>query len=359
VNLPKPQIRISDVHIASEEALPTPNELHAELPISEAEALGISQSRAAVRDILHGRDHRLLVVAGPCSIHEPESALEYAGRLREFAAGVSDALLLVMRVYFEKPRTRLGWKGLIYDPDLDGRGNIRQGLFDARRLLLQCARLGVPAASEILDLVTPQYYAELLTWGAIGARTTESPLHRQMASALSAPVGFKNPTSGNFQAAVDAMIAAAQPHKFPSISLDGRAIVVTTTGNPDCHLILRGGRDSPNYDHASVRAAVAALATAEVLPRLMIDISHGNSGNDYTRQPRVAADVAAQIAASEHDICGVMLESHLIEGRQSISNGRQGLRYGQSVTDACMGWETTVDVLENLADAVRRRNAQA
>ncbi len=352
-----PDIRISDVHIASEEALPTPNELHAELPIGEPEALGIAQSRAAVRDILHGRDRRLLVVAGPCSIHEPESALEYAGRLREFAKGASDALLLVMRVYFEKPRTRLGWKGLIYDPDLDGRGNIRQGLFDARRLLLECARLGVPAASEILDLVTPQYYAELLTWGAIGARTTESPLHRQMASALSAPVGFKNPTSGNFQAAVDAMIAAAQPHKFPSISLDGRAIVVTTTGNPDCHLILRGGRDSPNYDHSSVRAAVAALSAAEVLPRLMIDISHGNSGNDFKRQPVVAADVAAQIAAGERDICGVMLESHLFEGRQTITSGRQGLRYGQSVTDACMGWETTVEVLENLVAAVRKRNA--
>jgi 3-deoxy-7-phosphoheptulonate synthase len=349
--------RISDVHIALEEALPTPNDLHAELPVGEVEARHIENSRAAVVGILQGRDPRLLVVAGPCSIHEPDSAHEYAQRLRDFAPGVADAMLLVMRVYFEKPRTRMGWKGLIYDPDLDGGGNIRQGLFDARRLLLDCARLGVPAASEILDLVTPQYYAELLTWGAIGARTTESQLHRQMASALSAPVGFKNPTSGNFQAAVDAMLTAAQPHKFPSISLDGRAIVVTTTGNPHCHLILRGGRERPNYDADSVGAALSALTAAELAPRLMVDISHGNSGNDFRRQPVVAADVAAQIANGAKGICGVMLESHLIEGRQNIENGRAGLRYGQSVTDACMGWETTTGVLNNLAKAVRRRIA--
>jgi 3-deoxy-7-phosphoheptulonate synthase len=351
--------RISDLHIALEEALPTPNELHAELPVRDTEANHIAAARAAVRDILHGRDRRLLVVAGPCSIHELASALEYAGRLREFAPSVADALLLVMRVYFEKPRTRLGWKGLIYDPDLDGRGNIRQGLHDARRLLLECAKLGVPAASEILDLVTPQYYAELLTWGAIGARTTESPLHRQMASALSAPVGFKNPTSGNFQSAVDAMLAAAQPHKFPSISLDGRAIVVTTTGNPDCHLILRGGKEQPNYDSKSVAAALAALGAAGLPQRLMIDLSHGNSGGDHRRQPIVAADVAAQIAGGQSGICGVMLESHLVEGRQNIDNGRHGLTYGQSVTDACMGWDTTTGVLRQLADAVRQRQRLA
>jgi 3-deoxy-7-phosphoheptulonate synthase len=308
-----------------------------------------------VQQILTGRDRRLLVVTGPCSIHEPDSALEYARLLRDFAPRVADALVLVMRVYFEKPRTRLGWKGLIYDPDLDGRGNIRQGLFDARRLLLECARLGVPAASEILDLVTPQYYAELLTWGAIGARTTESPLHRQMASALSAPVGFKNPVSGNVQTAVDAIIAAAQPHKFPSISHDGRAIVVTTTGNPHCHLVLRGARDQPNFDKASVDFAVAALEAAQVPPRLMVDCSHGNSGGDHRRQPLVAAQLAAQIASGSRGICGVMLESHLVEGRQDISDGRRGLRHGQSVTDACMGWETTMKVLDDLAAAARTR----
>jgi len=347
--------RISDLHIALEEPLPAPSELHAELAVGEAEAGHIAGYRRTVQQIIRGDDDRLLVVAGPCSIHEPDSALEYAARLREFAPRIADAVFLVMRVYFEKPRTRLGWKGLIYDPDLDGRGNIRKGLFEARRLLLDCARLGVPAASEILDLVTPQYYAELLSWGAIGARTTESPLHRQMASALSAPVGFKNPTSGNIQTALDAILAAAQPHKFPSISLEGRAIVVTTTGNPYCHLVLRGGRGAPNYDAASVGAAAAALESAGLPRGLMVDCSHGNSGNDHRRQPVVAAEVAAQVAAGSRDICGVMLESHLVEGRQDIRRGRDDLRYGQSVTDACLGWENTTRVLDDLAEAVRRR----
>ncbi len=349
--------RISDLHIAREEPLPPPAELHAALPAGEIEATHVASSRGRVQSILRGEDNRLLVVTGPCSIHEPQSALEYAQRLRDFAPHVADALFLVMRVYFEKPRTRLGWKGLIYDPDLDGRRRYPPGACTpgARRLLLECAREGVPAASEILDLVTPQYYAELLSWGAIGARTTESPLHRQMASALSAPVGFKNPTAGNVAPAVDAIIAAAQPHKFPSISLDGRAIVVTTTGNPDCHLVLRGGRGLTNYDAKGVRDACAALEAAGLPPRLMVDCSHANSGKDHRRQPLVAADIGAQIACGSQAICGVMLESHLVEGRQDIGNGRTGLRYGQSVTDACMGWETTVRVLHDLARAVRLR----
>ncbi len=351
--------QISDVHIALEEPLPPPRELHQELPVGEAEAAHIARSRSVVQAILLGKDVRLLIVVGPCSIHEPESAREFARRLRDFAPQVDDALFLVMRVYFEKPRTRLGWKGLIYDPDLDGHGNIREGLRQARRILLDCARLGVPAASEILDLVTPQYYAELLTWGAIGARTSESPLHRQMASALSAPVGFKNPMNGNVQTAVDAILTAAQPQKFPSISLDGRAVVVTTTGNPHCHLVLRGGLDRPNYDVGSVRAGVEALTQAGLPPRLMVDCSHGNSGKEYLRQPSVAADVANQIGLGSRAICGLMLESHLFEGRQEIVNGRQGLRYGQSVTDACMGWETTVEVLERLAATVRSIKPQA
>jgi len=245
---------------------------------------------------------------------------------------------------------------LIYDPDLNGHGNIREGLRLARRILLDCARLGVPAASEILDLITPQYYAELLTWGAIGARTSESPLHRQMASGLSAPVGFKNPMNGNLQTVVDAILAAARPQKFPSISLGGRAVVVTTTGNPHCHLVLRGSHDRPNYDAGSVRASVEALTQAGLPPRLMVDCSHGNSGKDYRRQPSVATDVASQIGGGFRAICGLMLESHLCEGHQQIVNGRQGLRYGQSVTDACMGWETTVEVLERLAAAVRSVN---
>jgi len=357
VNTKTVPTKISDLRIALEEPLPPPRELHADLPVGEAEAAHIALSRSVVRDILLGKDERLLVVVGPCSIHEPESALEYAARLRDVSARVNDALFLVMRVYFEKPRTRLGWKGLIYDPDLNGRGNIREGLRHARRILLECARLGVPAASEILDLVTPQYYAELLTWGAIGARTVESPLHRQMASALSAPVGFKNPTDGKVQIAVDAILAAAQPHKFPSISLDGRAVVVTTTGNSHCHLVLRGADDRPNYDAASVQAAAEALAQAGLSPRLMVDCSHGNSGKDHRRQSIVAGDMANQIASGSGAVWGVMLESHLIEGRQQILNGRQGLRYGQSVTDACIGWETTVEVLERLAEAVRRRRS--
>jgi 3-deoxy-7-phosphoheptulonate synthase len=345
--------KISNLHIAVEEPLPPPRELHEELSADEMEAAHIARSRSVVRDILLGKDDRMLVVVGPCSIHEPESALEYAQRLRNFAPRVADALFLVMRVYFEKPRTRMGWKGLIYDPDLNGHGNIREGLRHARRILLECARLGVPAASEVLDLVTPQYYAELLTWGAIGARTVESPLHRQMASALSAPVGFKNPTNGNVQVAVDAVLSAAQPHKFPSIAMDGRAIVITTTGNPHCHLVLRGTGERSNYDAASVQAAVDTLGQAGLPSRLMVDCSHGNSGKDHRRQTVVAADVASQIAGGSRTICGVMVESHLIEGRQDIINGRQGLRYGQSVTDACIGWETTVEVLERLAAAVR------
>jgi 3-deoxy-7-phosphoheptulonate synthase len=353
------QNKISDLHIAREEILPTPREVHAELPVTNAEAAHVLRARETVQAILSGQVHRLLVIVGPCSIHEPESALEYAQRLADFSSGVSDALALVMRVYFEKPRTRMGWKGLIYDPDLDDRGNIGEGLRSARRILLACARLGVPAASEILDLVTPQYYAELLAWGAIGARTVESPLHRQMASALSAPVGFKNATNGSVQTAVDAILVAAQPHKFPSISLEGRAMIVASTGNPFGHLILRGSEHGPNYDAESVRRAAGALASAGLPPRLIIDCSHGNSGKDYRKQPEVAAAVAAQVAGGSPAICGLMLESHLVEGKQAIVDGRKDLRYGQSVTDGCIGWDETVKVLENLATAVRKRESQS
>ncbi len=347
--------KISDLHIAREDLLPAPRQLHVELPVSEAEAAHIVRARTAVQAILRGEDDRLLVIVGPCSIHEPESAIEYAERLRDFAPGVTDALNLVMRVYFEKPRTRMGWKGLIYDPDLDGRGDIGEGLRRARRILLDCARLGVPAASEILDLVTPQYYAELLTWGAIGARTVESPLHRQMASALSAPVGFKNATDGSVQTAVDAILVAAQPHTFPSISFDGRAMIVASTGNPHGHLILRGAGHGPNYDAASVRSAADALTKAGLAPRMIVDCSHGNSGKDYRKQPDVAECLAEQIAGGSPAVCGVMLESHLVAGNQAITDGRKQLRYGQSVTDACIGWDETAGVLDRLAAAVRLR----
>jgi 3-deoxy-7-phosphoheptulonate synthase len=349
--------RISDLHIAREDALPTPLALRAELPCTEDEARHVATSREAVRRILNGDDDRLLVIVGPCSIHDPASAIEYAGRLREMIATTQDALFPVMRVYFEKPRTRMGWKGLIYDPALDGEGDIGEGLRSARRILLECARLGVPAASEILDLVTPQYYAELLSWGAIGARTVESPLHRQMASALSAPLGFKNATNGSVQVAIDAIHVAAGQHRFPSISLEGRAIVVTTTGNPDTHLVLRGANSGPNYDAASVAAAARSLIEAGLPARLLIDCSHGNSAKDYRRQPEVAADIARQLMQGDTAIAGVLLESHLVAGRQEITNGRESLRYGQSVTDGCIGWDDTVAVLEALAQAVRARRA--
>lgn len=347
--------RISDLHIAREDALPAPRELLAQLPCSDAQASHIARSREAIRRILRGEDDRLLVIAGPCSIHEPGSAVEYAGRLRGLAHRLGDDLLVVMRVYFEKPRTRMGWKGLIYDPTLDGEGDIGQGLRSARQLLLECARIELPAASEILDLVTPQYYAELLSWGAIGARTVESPLHRQMASALSAPVGFKNPTHGGVEVAIDAIHVAAQPHRFPSVSLEGRAMVVSTTGNPDAHLVLRGAQGGPNYDERSVAQAAAALAKSGLAPRLLVDCSHGNSSKDYRRQPEVAADLARQVAAGSTAICGVLLESHLVEGRQDITAGRQGLRYGQSVTDGCIGWDATVEVITRLAASARER----
>jgi 3-deoxy-7-phosphoheptulonate synthase len=349
--------RISDLHIADAAPLPEPRALRAELPADAHASTHIAAARDAVRRILRGQDDRLLVVVGPCSIHEPASALEYAGRLRQQHDGLADALLLVMRVYFEKPRTRMGWKGLIYDPSLDGHGDIGEGLRQARRILLECARLGVPAASEILDLVTPQYYAELLAWGAIGARTVESPLHRQMASALSAPVGFKNPTHGGIGTAIDAIHVAAQPHRFPTISLEGKAMIVTTTGNPDTHLVLRGSSQGPNFDADSVAAAAGALEASGLPGRVVVDCSHGNSAKDYRRQGPVAADIAAQVAGGSQQICGVLLESHLVEGRQDIRDGRNGLVYGQSVTDGCIGWDTTVEVLQGLADAVRQRRA--
>ncbi|HUR89497.1 MAG TPA: 3-deoxy-7-phosphoheptulonate synthase [Ramlibacter sp.] len=341
--------RISDLHIAREDALPSPAQLQAELPCSETQADFISHSRGIVRRIVRGDDRRLLVIVGPCSIHEPESAIEYAQRLHDVSQRLGEAIFPVMRVYFEKPRTRMGWKGLIYDPTLDGEGDIGAGLRAARRILLECARIGVPAASEILDLATPQYYAELLSWGAIGARTVESPLHRQMASALSAPLGFKNATHGSVQVAIDAIHVAAQPHRFPSISIDGRAIVVTTTGNPDTHLVLRGANGGPNYDEASVARAAGALKDAGLPARLLIDCSHGNSSKDYRRQPEVASDISRQVANGSGVIAGVLLESNLVEGRQDIANGRGALRYGQSVTDGCIGWDETVAVLEQLA----------
>ncbi|MBN1240232.1 MAG: 3-deoxy-7-phosphoheptulonate synthase [Gammaproteobacteria bacterium] len=341
-------LRIRDIH-----PLVTPAELIRDLPCSDAVSEVVTDARRALHDILHGRDDRLAVVIGPCSIHDPAAALEYASRLRPLREHLGDALEIVMRVYFEKPRTTIGWKGLINDPDLDGSYDINKGLRLARRLLRDINALGLPAGCEYLDVISPQYISDLVAWGAIGARTTESQVHREMASGLSCPIGFKNGTDGNVRIAVDAVGAASHPHHFLAVTKDGRSAVASTTGNPDGHVILRGGK-SPNYDAASVDAAGAALARAGLAPRLMIDASHANSGKKPENQPKVVDDIAAQIEAGEERIVGVMVESHLVAGRQDLNDGR-ALVYGQSITDGCIGWETSVTVLERLARAVRRR----
>ena len=345
--------RIKDITV-----LPPPEHLIRFFPIrgTAVETL-IGETRKSVRRIMSGKDDRLLVVIGPCSIHDPAAALDYARRLKPLRDHYADSLEIVMRVYFEKPRTTVGWKGLINDPYLDESYRIDEGLRIARQLLIEINRLGLPAGSEFLDVISPQYIGDLISWGAIGARTTESPLHRQMASALSAPLGFKNPTSGKLQTAVDAIVVAAQSHRFPSISLDGRAMVITTTGNADCHLILRGGDAGPNFDAASVDAAVAALQAADLPGRVMIDCSHANSRSDYRRQPQVAAEIGAQIAAGRRHILGIMLESHLVEGKQALTADLSALQYGQSITDGCIGWDSSLAVLESLAEAVRARRA--
>ncbi len=330
--------------------------LHEELPLAPREARVVCGARASIRDILARRDDRLLVVAGPCSIHDPAAALEYGQRLREQARRFSDSLLIVMRVYFEKPRTTVGWKGLINDPELDGSCQINRGLRVARGLLLDLLGLGLPAGSEFLDTITPQFTADLISWGAIGARTTESQIHRELASGLSMPVGFKNGTDGNVQIAVDAIRAASHPHSFLSVTKQGTAAIVSTRGNDACHLILRGGEAGPNYERPHVERAAQTLARANVSPQIMVDASHGNSRKDHRNQPRVAHDLAEQLRAGERRLCGVMLESHLVEGRQDLSATRP-LRYGQSITDACLAFDDTVCIFEELARAVDLRRA--
>ena len=334
--------------------LPPPEHLIRFFPIqgTEVEAL-VSDTRRRIRDILHGRSDRLLVVIGPCSIHNPDAALEYAGRLALVRLKHAKELEILMRVYFEKPRTTVGWKGLINDPYMNSSFRINEGLRIARDLLVRINRLGVPAGSEFLDVISPQYIGDLISWGAIGARTTESQVHRELASGLSAPIGFKNGTDGNVKIAVDAILAARQKHHFLSVHKNGQVAIVETRGNEDCHLILRGGR-KPNYDAASVASAAKACAAAGVKQKLMIDCSHANSGKDPMRQADVSADIAAQIAAGDEHIFGVMVESHLKAGRQDIVPGGE-LVYGMSVTDACIGWEHSVPLLDNLAEAVRLR----
>ena len=340
-----------DVRINSlTELLPPIAHLY-DLPISEAAAELVVSTRKAIADILHHGDKRLLVIIGPCSIHDPAAALEYAQKLLPLKKQYEKELLIVMRVYFEKPRTTVGWKGLINDPHLDGTFDINFGLRQARQLLLTLNDMGMPASTEFLDMITPQYYADLISWGAIGARTTESQVHRELASGLSCPVGFKNGTDGNLKIAIDAIGAASHPHHFLSVTKTGHSAIVHTNGNPDCHVILRGGKE-PNYSSSHVQAAREQLAKAGLDAKLMIDCSHANSNKDYTRQMIVAQDIAAQLKNGEDAIMGVMVESHLVEGRQDKPE-----TYGQSITDACIGWDTTEELLALLADAQRSRTA--
>jgi 3-deoxy-7-phosphoheptulonate synthase len=345
-----------DLRIKEIKELIPPSNLINELACSEPASRAVHDARVAMHRVLHGMDDRLIVVIGPCSIHDPKAALEYAQRLVAERRRHGAELEIVMRVYFEKPRTTVGWKGLINDPDLDGSFRINLGLRMARELLLAISELGLPAGCEYLDMITPQYLADLVSWGAIGARTTESQVHRELASGLSCPVGFKNGTDGNIRIAVDAIKAAQQPHHFLSVTKAGHSAIVSTRGNEDCHVILRGGT-RPNFDAASVAAACAELARAGLAQRLMIDASHANSSKDPLRQIDVCADIAAQMAQGDGRIVGVMIESHLVGGRQDLVAGRP-LTYGQSITDACLGWEQSLGCLQALAQGVRERRRQ-
>jgi 3-deoxy-7-phosphoheptulonate synthase len=346
-----------DLRIKEIKELLSPSHVLGEFPISERAARTVYETRQAIHRILHGADDRLLVIMGPCSIHDVKAAKDYAGKLNEAKDRLAADLLVVMRVYFEKPRTTIGWKGLINDPNLDGTFRINDGLRIGRKLLLDLNELGMPAGSEFLDMITPQYIADLISWGAIGARTTESQVHRELASGLSCPVGFKNGTDGNVRIALDAIRAAHAPHHFLSVTKEGSTAIVSTSGNEDCHVILRGGR-RPNYDAANVDAAGKSLAEAGIPARLMIDFSHGNSSKEPQKQLDVGREVAAQIAGGDGRIFGVMVESHLKAGRQDLIPGKE-LVYGQSVTDACIGWEDSRALLDTLADAVRQRRLKA
>jgi 3-deoxy-7-phosphoheptulonate synthase len=347
--------RLEDRHVIALGRLDAPGDVKRRFPTSDAIARLVMDARRAVSDVVHGKDgDRLVVVVGPCSIHDPEAAFDYARRLHSFTAGVSDELVVVMRTYFEKPRTTVGWKGLVYDPHLDGSYDIASGLDLARQILVEVNGLGLPCAVELLDPITPQYLADLVTWAAIGARTVESQIHRQLASGLSMPVGLKNGTDGRIAAAAHAMTAAGRPHSFFGVDEKGRAAVVRTSGNPDRHLVLRGGRDRGNYDPESVAEAADLVAGQGIVRPIMVDCSHGNSGKDYTRQQAVWDEALSQYAAGQQAIMGLMLESHLRPGRQDWRPDAQ-LEYGVSITDACIGWDETADLLSAAAAAVRLR----
>ncbi len=347
-----------DLRIIGVHELTPPVELHREYPMTEIATETVYAARQAIHRILHGEDDRLLVVVGPCSIHDVDAALEYAARLKHLREVLKPQLCIVMRVYFEKPRTTIGWKGLINDPDLNDSFHINKGLRMARRLLLDLNMIGMPSATEYLDLISPQYLSDLISWAAIGARTTESQGHRELASGVSCPIGFKNGTYGNLNIAIDAIGAASRPHHFLSVTKEGHTAIFATKGNEDCHIILRGGR-KPNYDTTNVASAVEELKKARLPPHLMIDFSHANSHKDYRRQSEVAANVAEQISRGDRAICGVMIESHLVEGNQKADGKKlEELIYGQSITDGCISFELTEQVLHQLADAVEKRRKQ-
>ncbi len=345
-----------DLRIEKLRPLIPPAILIEELPITDEASRVVAESRLAVRDVMDGRDDRLMVLVGPCSIHDVKAAREYGAKLAEEVKRLAPDLLIVMRVYFEKPRTTVGWKGLINDPDLDGSFAINKGLRMARALLLDLLNMGLPAGTEFLDTITPQFIADLVSWGAIGARTTESQVHRELASGLSMPVGFKNGTDGNVQIAVDAIRAASHPHHFLSVTKQGIHAIVATKGNDRCHVILRGGSSGPNYGAEDVERTAQALEAAKQPPRMMIDVSHGNSEKDHRNQTKVARAISEQIANGESRIFGVMVESHIVAGRQDYKPG-QASTFGQSITDACLGFDETVKVLDDLAEAVRARRA--
>ncbi len=344
-----------DLRITGITEVVAPEQVRSEYPITENAIKTIQETRKAIQAILKGEDDRVLIIIGPCSIHDPKAAIEYAQRLKSVQAKLSKDLLIVMRVYFEKPRTSVGWKGLINDPNLDDSFEINQGLRIARKLLVDLNEMGVPAATEFLDLITPQYFADLISWGAIGARTTESQVHRELASGLSCPVGFKNGTDGNLKTATDAVTAASHPHHFLSLTKAGRSAIFSTTGNKDCHIILRGGKQ-PNYDATSLASAASDLKKAALAPRIMVDVSHANSLKDYSRQIPVGRDVAKQIAKGNKHIMGLMIESHLVAGRQNVDTDKP-LVYGQSITDACIDWEDSTMLLDEIAHAVRQRRS--
>ncbi len=352
------KINTDDLRITEIKEVIAPDQVHAEYPISETAAETVVAARNAIHQILQRQDDRLIVVVGPCSIHNPEAGVEYAQRLKAIKDQLCDDLLIVMRVYFEKPRTTVGWKGLINDPGLDSSFDINTGLRVARKLLLDINGLGVPAATEYLDLITPQYVSDLISWGAIGARTTESQVHRELSSGLSCPVGFKNATDGSVKIAIDAINSARRPHHFLSLTKAGRSAIFSTTGNEDTHIILRGGSQEPNYDAVNVEKVATSMQAADLIPNIMIDFSHANSLKQYHRQMLVGDDVAGQITNGDTRIAGVMIESHLQAGRQKVVPNQE-LVYGQSITDACLGWEDSEQLLRMLAEAVQqRRNIQ-